>query len=136
MSQFASRSENVILLQCYPLALSTQRITRCCSFNKALPSSQQHCTGTSHIMLQQFWSLLTCSGIHLLNTVLNSRYSHMIVSTNSMHTATFICLLFFLPFPLFCPSDPVVLPLLIQPVIHMHIQKFPNLLLVPMVVTT
>jgi hypothetical protein len=53
-----------------------------------------------------------------------------------LHTATFICLLLFLPFPLFCPSGLVILPLLIQPVIHMHIQQFPNLLLGPMVVTT
>ena len=41
----------------------------------------------------------------------------------------------FLPFPLFCPAGLVTLPLLIQPVIHMHIQKFPSLLLGPMVVT-
>lgn len=137
LSQFASRSEYVgFYCSIILLLLSTQRITHCCSFNNTLPSSQQHCTGTSHTMLQQFWSLLTCSGIHLPNTVLNPRYSQMIVSTNSLHTAAFICLLLFLPFPLLCPSGLVVLPLLIQPVIHMHIQKFPNLLLGPMVVTT
>lgn len=89
LSQFASRSEHVwFYCSIILLLLSTQRITRC-SFNKVISSSQQHCTGTSHIMLQQFWSLLTCSGIHLLNTVLNPRYSQMVVSTNSLHTATF-----------------------------------------------
>lgn len=61
-----------------------------------------------HTMLQQFWSLLTCSGIHLMNTVLKPTYSQMIVSTNSLHTATFICLLLVLHCPLFCPSDLVV----------------------------
>ena len=137
LSQFASRSEHVwFYCSIILLLLSTQCITHCCSFNKAVPSSQQYCTGTSHIMLEQFWSLLTCSGIHLLNTVLNLRYSQMIVSTNSLYTATFIGLLLFPPFPLFCPSGLAILPLLIQPVIHTHIQKFPNLLLGPMVVTT
>ena len=137
LSQFASRSEHVWFYCSIILSLlSTQCITHCCSFNMVFLSSQQHCTGTSHIMLQQFWSLLTCSGIHLLNTVLNPRYSQMTVSTNSLHTATFICLLLFLPFPLFCPSGLVVLPLLIQPVTHMHIQKFPKLVLGPILVTT